>query len=169
MIRVTVTESAPLRCRQGAKQRMVSRELRFRATKPLNQTPQFIDVTRKLRWTSAANFLIGLRHGPDALRPCDVRVYRQQPEHRALPERTNDWDPPLAQSRATRIAQMTHHLMRSHPAPPAFASRRECLDPSQDFRPRFRMQQGRVLHGSDASMAVRIAAVMRAFMCTLRA
>src|SRR5258708_6023522 len=53
----------------------------------------------------------------------------------AIPERTNDRNPPLAQGRATRIAQMTHHLMRSHPAPPAFAARRECLNPTQDFRP----------------------------------
>lgn len=37
MIRMTVTESAPLRYRQGAKQWMVSWELHFGATKPLNQ------------------------------------------------------------------------------------------------------------------------------------
>ena len=53
MIRMMVTESAPLRYRQGAKQRMVSRELRFGATKPLNQISQFIDVARKLGRTSA--------------------------------------------------------------------------------------------------------------------
>ena len=109
-----------------------------------------MDVARKLGWTSAPDFLIGLGHGPDALRPFDVRVNCQPPNHGALPERTNDCNPPLAQGRATRIAQMTHHLMRSHPAPPAFAPRRERLDPSQDFRPCFRMQQSPVLHLSHA-------------------